>query len=205
MKKGLMGLIGAMMILSLAACTPTTEKNVTSQVKQEASTKPAETKAKTDKSELSNSVDYDKPAEFNAEVIDVVSIYTVKKDGSGLDCTMESISETEMSAETLADMMIQYGTLEEGTEVLDFTTGDELTNEEAVGPGIAKLPNNLVVGTGISATGVLNLSRIPDDGKDDLVVHAIARTFMENMKVQALTVQLNGETIADSLTADDVE
>ena len=34
MKKAVMGLIGAMMVFSLAACTPTTEKNKTGEVKQ---------------------------------------------------------------------------------------------------------------------------------------------------------------------------
>ena len=34
MKKLVMGLLGAMMILSLAACTPTTEKNKTGEVKE---------------------------------------------------------------------------------------------------------------------------------------------------------------------------
>ena len=33
MKKLVMGLLGAMMILSLVACTPTTEKNKTGEVK----------------------------------------------------------------------------------------------------------------------------------------------------------------------------
>ena len=34
MKKLVMGLLGAMMILSLVACTPTTEKNKTGEVKE---------------------------------------------------------------------------------------------------------------------------------------------------------------------------
>ena len=59
MKKAIMCFIGAMMILSLAACTPTTEKNKTGEVKQ---TQPANGVA-------------DKQPDPTAPDLDIISVY----------------------------------------------------------------------------------------------------------------------------------
>jgi hypothetical protein len=195
MKKVLMGLIGAMMILSLAACTPTTNKN---KKEPEASVK---TSQSTDKSQLANGVDYDRSVDSTAPDLSVVAIYSVTEDGKGLKGTMESVPEDDMGAEELVNILMEYGVLEEGTEVLLFDTDDELTSDEAVGPGVSK-DSGTAVKTGISATGVLDLNQIPDDV---MTIHAVARTFMENMNVESLTIQVDGETVAENLTADDVE
>jgi len=129
MKKAIMCFIGAMMILSLVACTPTTEKNKTGEVKQtQASSAAAGTAAGTSGG---NSVASNKNPDPTAPDLDVVSIYTVSKDGSKLEGTMDAVEE--LTPQALADLLIQYGVLEEGTEVIDFQAEGKPASEE-VGP-----------------------------------------------------------------------
>ena len=103
MKKVIMCFIGAMMILSLTACTPTTEKNKTGEVKQ---------------TEASKSAAPVKNPDPTAPELDVVSIYTVSADGNKLEGTMDAVDE--LSAQTLVDLLIEYGVLAEGTEAVSF-------------------------------------------------------------------------------------
>jgi len=185
MKKAIMCFIGAMMVLSLAACTPTPEKHKTGEVKQ---------------TEGTNAVDYKKNPDPTAPDLDVVSVYTVSADGSSLEGTMDSVDE--LSAESLADLLIQYGVLEEGTTVIDYKMEGQPSSEE-VGPGIVKIPN-VEIESDAKEYGTLNLSKIPDDGKDEMILHAIARTYLENMNVVYITIQVNGETVAENLSVSDV-
>ena len=46
--------------------------------------------------------------------------------------------------------------------------------------------------------GTLNLSKFPDD-KNEKLLQAVANTFIENMNVVYLTIQVNGETVAENL------
>jgi hypothetical protein len=192
MKKAVMSFIGAMMILSLAACTPTTEKgkNHTAQ-KTETST------TSKDKSELVGGVDYERSAGSTVPAMDIVVIYTVKADGSGIEGTMESVDAGEMSEQSLADLLIEDGVLEAGTEVIDFSVEEDENGAAVVGPGVDASETATI--------GILNLNQLPNDGKDEMIVRAVARTFMENMDVEAITVQLNGEAVAEGLTSDDLE
>lgn len=180
MKKWIMRFIGAMMILSLAACTPTTEKGKTGEVKQ---------------TEAANSVDNKKNPDPTAPVLDVVSIYTVSEDGSKLEGTMDALEEKD--AQTLTDLLIQYKVLDEGTEVLEFAAEGEPASEE-VGPGVVKIPG-MVYENKVKEYGTLNLSQFPDE-KDDMLLQAVANTFIENMDLVYLTIQVNGETVAENLT-----
>jgi len=180
MKKMIMCFIGAMMILSLAACTPTTEKGKTGEVKQ---------------TEAANGVDKKKNPDPTAPDLDVVSIYTVSADGSKLEGTMDALEEK--NAQTVAELLVQYHVLDEGTEVIEFSAEGEPASEE-VGPGVVKVPG-VTPQKNTKEYGTLNLNKFPDE-KDDMLLQAVANTFIENLDVVYLTVQVNGETIAENLT-----
>lgn len=179
MKKVIMCFIGAMMILSLAACTPTTEKGKTGEVKQ---------------TEAANSVDKKKNPDPTAPNLDVVSIYTVSADGTTLEGTMDALEEK--NPQTIAELLIEYGVLDEGTEVIEFAAEGEPASEE-VGPGVVKIPGAVNKNTS-REYGTLNLSQFPDE-KDDMLLQAVANTYIENMDVVYLTIQVNGETVAENL------
>ena len=180
MKKAIMCLIGAMMILSLAACTPTPEKGKTGEVK--------ETQGG------SNSVDSNKLPDPTAPDMDVISIYTVSTDGKKLEGTMDAVEAKD--AQTVADLLVKYGVLAEGTEVIEFKAEGEPASEE-VGPGVVKIPG-IEFESNVKEYGTVNLSQFPDE-KDTMLLQAVANTFIENMDVVYLTIQVNGETVAENL------
>lgn len=196
MRRTIMCFIGAMMILSLAACTPTTEKGKTGEVKQTeaAQTAPAST------GERKNSVDVNRMPDMTAPDLDVVSVYTVSADGSKLEGTMDAVEEKTPQA--MVDLLIEYGVLEEGTEVLSFETDGKPASEE-VGPGVVKIPG-MVIESDVKEYGTLNLDKLPDGGKDEMIVKAVANTFLENMDVIYLTVQVDGETVMENVSLEDI-
>lgn len=195
MKKTIMRLIGAMMILSLAACTPTTEKNKTGEVKQ---TEAAQTTAQGtatggSKQPLKSGVATDKIPDMTAPNLDIISIYHVSEDGSSLAGTMESVEE--MDAQTLVDLLIQYGVLPEGTEAVSFEAEGEPASKE-VGPGMVA-PPGFEIPSNMKENGTLELTRADEDA---LRLQAVANTFCENMDVIYLTIKVNGETVSENMT-----
>ena len=139
--KRLLCATGVVMVLAMAACTPTTEKGKTGEVKQ---------------TEAAQSAPVKNP-DPTAPVLDVVSIYSVSSDGSKLEGTMDAVEE--LNADTLTELLIQYGVLEEGTEVLGFEAEGAPSSEE-VGPGVVVIPG---VESDVKEYGTLNLSKFPDD------------------------------------------
>ena len=47
--------------------------------------------------------------------------------------------------------------------------------------------------------GTLNLSQFPDTS-NKLLLQAVANTFLENLQVSYMTIQVNGEVVAENLT-----
>ena len=115
MKKLVMGLLGAMMILSLAACTPTTEKNKTGEVKEPQQEEVVESTA-----DAGPGVVTGRPVDQDAPDLKMVSIYSVSEDGSKIEGSMDSV-ET-LDAQSLVDLLVQYGVLDDGTKAVSFTT-----------------------------------------------------------------------------------
>ena len=171
---------GAMMILSMAACTPTPEKGRTGQVKQ---------------TEAAGGVATNKNPDPTAPDLEVVSIYSVSKDGSKLEGTMDAVEE--LDPQVLTDLLIQYDVLEEGTELISFAAEGAPSSEE-VGPGVVKIPG-VEIESDTREYGTLNLSKLPD-AKDEMLLQAVANTFLENLNVVYLTIQVNGETVAENLS-----
>ena len=194
MKKVVMCVIGAMMILSLAACTPTPEKGKTGEVKQTEGTSKADNTGKST-GERSNSVDSNKLPDPTAPDLDVISIYTVSEDGTKLEGTMDAVEGRD--AQSVADLLAKYGVLDEGTQVIEFKAEGEPASEE-VGPGVVKIPG-IEFESNMKEFGTVNLDKFPD-AKDDMRLQAVANTFIENMDVQYLTILVDGETVAENLT-----
>lgn len=171
---------GAVMVLSMAACTPTPEKGRTGEVKQ---------------TEAASGVATNKNPDPTAPELDVVSIYSVSADGSKLEGTMDAVEE--LDPQVLTDLLIQYEVLEEGTELISFAAEGAPSSEE-VGPGVVKIPG-MEIESDTREYGTLNLSKFPDD-KDDMLLQAVANTYLENLNVVYLTIQVNGETVAENLS-----
>ncbi len=181
MKKAVMGFLGAMLILSLAACTPTSEKNKTGEVKQTEA-------AEAPKSAQGPGVVTDRPGDPDAPVLEVISIYTVSEDGSKVEGTMESVEE--LTAQALVDLLIQYEVLDEGTTAVNFEAEGEL-EAEAAGPGMANSESTRY------EHGTLELSQFPEDASE-LKLQAVANTFIENMFIENVTIQVDGETLVEN-------
>lgn len=173
MKKAIMSFIGAMMIVSLAACTPTTEKGKTGQVKE---------------TQAANGI-ADKQPDPNAPDLEIISVYRIGEDGKIVG-TMDAIEKK--TPQVLVDRLIEYGVLEEGTESLSF---EEVGKVDEVGPGVVVIPG-MNIDNSKGETGILNLNQAPSD---ELKIQAIANTFIENLNVINLTIQVEGETVKENL------
>lgn len=182
MKKMVMYLMGAMMVLSLAACTPTTDKGKTGEVKQ---------------TQAANGVADNKQPDPDAPDLDMVAIYHLDESGTKLTSTMEAVEETTPQA--LVDLLIQHGVLAEGTKSLSFESQGKPASKE-VGPGIVEIPG-METETYLSELGILDLSEFPEQDADaDKKLEAVANTFIENMDVVNLNITINGETYKEGLT-----
>ncbi|GLC80848.1 GerMN domain-containing protein [Lacrimispora brassicae] len=108
MKKFIVFLMSAMMMMSLAACTPTQPK--------------METTAPDPQVMASTGGASDKVPDPNAEPMEVISVYSRNDDATGLNQAMDAVSE--LTADAMVDKLIEYGVLEEGTKVLKFDKND---------------------------------------------------------------------------------
>ena len=166
------------MVLSLAACTPTPDKGKTGEVKQtEASSAP------------------EKHPDPTAPELDVVSIYNVSQDGKTLEGTMDAVEE--LNAESLVSLLIQYNVLKEGTEVVSYEATGKPSSEE-IGPGVVTIPG-VEIESDMNEYGILNLNQFPDTS-NQMLLQAVGNTFIENMNIVYLTIQVNGETVAENLS-----
>lgn len=191
MKRMLMLAAGAVLVLSLAACTPTPEKGRTGEVAVAQSEAANGNRGNIAPTQAGNGVATDRFSDPTAPDVDVVSVYTVSEDGTKVEGTIDAVEET--TPQTLVDLLIQYGTLEEGTEVLSFETG-EISEEEEVGPGVVKIPG-MVIPNDTIEDATLNLSKFPDKN-NDLLIEAVMNTFTENLQILHLTILENGEFVA---------
>lgn len=172
MKKFSMCLLGTMMVLSLAACTPTPEK-------QAQTAESFETQAPGGAE--------DKVPDPNAPVLSSISVYVPKEDNSGLTQEMDGVEV--LDAQSVVDKMIEYGVLDEGTSVIDFTiTGEPETSAEESSDEFVNIPP--------AELGTLNLSQVPEENAE-LIEISIGNTFTENFNVDKIKLLVNGENYAD--------
>ena len=168
MKKWLLGLLTAMMAVSLAACTPTTEK------KQETTTTAAAAKQEQIEAQTTGGAS-DKVPDPNVAPVAIISVYH-KGDGDSLVQDMDSLDNDEMDPQALVNKMIEYGVFTEGTEVLDFNVTGEDDNK----------------------TAVLNLNQAENNEgvSDNAFLVEIGNTFIENFELSKLSLQVNGKDLA---------
>lgn len=102
---------------------------------------------------------------------------------------MEAVTE-----QTVLDKLIEYGVLEDGTEILSF----EVEGDTAPGPGA---PEGAVVGPGGVAgqpqnrVGTLNLSKVPawPAEVEEVMLKCLGNTFVDNFQLNELKLLVNGE------------
>lgn len=172
MRKIMMCTIAAMTVLALAACTPK-EKNMTPAGPGPAPVPVQETETQV----------FEKTHDPNAPVMEMAFIYYGNSDATGLE--RETADLEELTAQALADLLIEHEVLEEGTTVNSF----EMTGAEKAGPGVESGTED---GERI---GILDLSAIPESGTSGEIVMlaAIGNTFTENFELDKLKLLINGE------------
>lgn len=175
MKKLTMCVAGAMMVLSLAACTPT-------QTKTESQSN------NTPVAEQPTGGASDKVPDPNAPALVPISLYYENEDSTGLLKVMDEV-EGELSAQALIDKLIGVDVLEEGTQVISFTVEGEEAPE--VGPGA----ESAAEGEGSERIGVLDLSQTPqwDVKYEQLMLDSVGNTFIENYNLDKLKLLVNGQ------------
>lgn len=206
MKKITLGLLSAMAVLSLAACTPTPEKQ-------------AET-AETFETQAPGGAE-DKVPDPNAPTLSTISIYALNDDNTGLVQEMDGV-ET-LDAQSVLAKLIDYGVLPEDTLVLGFYIPDEnggaaeepaseeaasegedaeASSEDAEAEGAEEESAEESVGPDVSSNtpefskAVLNISQLPEENRD-LILVSLGNTFTENFGIETLEIQVMDETVAE--------
>ena len=206
MKKITLGLLSAMAVLSLAACTPTPEKQ-------------AET-AETFETQAPGGAE-DKVPDPNAPTLSTISIYALNDDNTGLVQEMDGV-ET-LDAQSVLAKLIDYGVLPEDTLVLGFYIPDEnggaaeepaseeaasegedaeASSEDAEPEGAEEESAEESVGPDVSSNtpefskAVLNISQLPEENRD-LILVSLGNTFTENFGIETLEIQVMDETVAE--------
>lgn len=169
MKRCIMLLASAMMVLLLAACTPTTEKNQESQSQTETPAMPATTEAVVaDTPEKRNAGNENLPS------LAAVSVYRVSKNGDGLVQEMDNLESEELVDQALVDLMVKYEILEEGTEIISF----ELDEDKGT-------------------LNLNQLTSSEDEMRIRAVTESVVNTFTENFELESgLILQINGEVFS---------
>ena len=169
---GILTVMGA-----LAACTPT--KTLPSNVPVVSETE---------------SGDGERPTEAPVEPMDMAFVFRVK-DGEFQRVTMDVDKMTE---QFLMEKLIEYGVLDEGTEILSF----EIEGDMGAGPG-----SDTPAGPGYSGDaggepqtpperiGTLDLSQVPEWSADQeaVMLKCLGDTFVDNFQLSRLKLLVNGE------------
>ncbi len=169
MKRCIMLLVSAMMVLLLAACTPTTEKNQESQSQTETPAMPPTTEAVVaDTPEKRNAGNENLPS------LAAVSVYRISKNGDGLVQEMDNLESEELVDQALVDLMVKYEVLEEGTEIISF----ELDEDKGT-------------------LNLNQLTSSEDEMRIRAVTESVVNTFTENFELESgLILQINGEVFS---------
>lgn len=189
MKKLFMYFAGIMMAFSLAACTPT---QVTETLPQGGHRNPegitpemiAERNAA-----ANNGVDL-KQGDPDAPTYDMVFVYSVNSDATGLERSTMDVEE--LTEQAVVDCLVEKGVLEADTTVNSF----DIEGGEKAGPGVAAGNSDG------ERVGILDLSKIPesDTSEETAMLNAIGNTFIENFELDKLKLLINGENYESSHT-----
>ena len=163
MKRWLIGAMAVLMAVSLAACTPTTEK-------QKRETTAAAANSQESMVPPSTGGASDKVPDPNVMPVAVISIY---HGGDGaLVQDMDSLDTEGLDAQLLVDKLMEYGVLTQGTEVLSF----DIEGEEEASVG----------------TLDLNQAESEEGCSDEMFLTELGNTFTENFELAGLKLKVNG-------------
>lgn len=176
MKKFTMCLAGAMMAISLVACTPTT--------KQEQSAPSGSMTAPKGPVQESQEV-VEKTPDLDAPVFEMAFIYYGNSDATGLVKSNEDVEI--LDEQVLVDLLIEHAVLDDGTTVKSF----EIEGGEKAGPGVE------APAAGGERVGTLDLSAAPSASDQLVILTAIGNTFTENFELDKLKLLVNGENYGD--------
>lgn len=115
MKRFLILLAGVMMAASLAACTPTTQKDASGQTRTGA---PAGVENQTTVDGKAEKLAQSGNSDEDPAI--TVCIYTLRTDKAGLRQTMDAVDGEELNAQLLMDKMAELEVVEEGIKVQNF-------------------------------------------------------------------------------------
>lgn len=205
MKKLLMGILGTVMVFSLAACTPTKVNDVGKgeTVTVEETLEDGETVTTT--KELPGGVTPDmieqttidpslaRMPDPNAPKMDTIVVYYPNEAGNGL--TTEMIDVEMMDENIIVEWLVEYGVLPPEVEVFSL----EVEGGMKPGPGVE--PSETGSGERI---GTLDLTEVQTlEGLDEkLMVYSIVNTFCENYELDKFQILINGEVYNTSLSTD---
>ena len=106
----------------------------------------------------------------DAEPAQIITVYHSNDDATGAVQTLDGLDGDAITAEGLVDKLIEYGVLDEGTEVVDFTISDKV--------------------------GTLDLSQVPSSlgtSGELIMLTCIGNTFVENFELDSLKLLVNGD------------
>lgn len=169
MRKFMILVCGILTVGLLAACTPT---KVAREDQPETVFSPETTAAEP----------IDRTPDPNQPSMAMFFVFRVSPDGSGLE-RLENSADT-MDAEVLMDKLIEYGVVDEETQIVSF----DVEGDTAFGPGS---PDGVAGGERI---GYLDLSKVPSSAAADeeMTLKAIGNTYMENFELDKLKLLING-------------
>ncbi len=128
------------------------------------------------------------------EVVDMDMVFIFRyKDGNFERVTLDV---EKMTDQLLMDKLIEYGVLEEGTEILSFTIeGGEIPEDATVPEGVVVGPGGVAGVTATPKIGTLDLSKIPAWPADveEMMLKCLGNTFVDNYQLDELKLLVNGE------------
>lgn len=182
MKKLVMYFTGAVMAISLAACTPTEVPETSPQAVENVNPEGLTPEM------MQETTAAEKLPDPDAPVLEMAFMYSVDDSGK---LVREIIDLEELTEETLIQCLIERGVLEEGTEVNTFG----IDGGEKAGPGVSAD----AVGDG-ERVGSLDLTKFPqvDAAKEQQLLNAIANTFIDNFELDKLKLLIEGENFTSA-------
>ena len=173
MKKIKLILMGALMALTLAACSPTEIKS--EEIPENAKVNPVGLTP-----EMMTTEAVEKTGDPDAVPMEMVFLYQVGEDGK---MTRETIDVETADLETIIGLLTEHEILEEGTvaEGLDIEGGMK------AGPGVD--PSQVTEGDRI---GTLKLNQAPEDEKN---LQSLVSTMIENFTLDKLQIVVDGDMV----------
>ena len=125
-------------------------------------------------------VDYKLVGQEPVDPMDMAAVYRLNN--GAIERVMLDVEE--MTEQYLTDRLIEFGVLDEGTEVLSF----EVEGDMGAGPGNPDGGESERIGT-------LNLSKVPawSADQEELMLRCVGNTFLDNFQLDKLKLLVNGE------------